>query len=95
MRCPALHWKTHDSVIGKGWLYLHDECIAVVGQRLDGSWHCTVNRHREPAHWRGAACRRRETARMWAERWAEANAAALIAEAAPLPGLAPMVPHRV
>lgn len=77
MNVVGINWQYHDSVATTGWLNLDGRCVAVVGQRLDGAWHCTVNRHLEPPRWQTVICRRRERAEHWAERWAGANAGRL------------------
>ncbi|MFD0738219.1 hypothetical protein ACFQZQ_02805 [Lysobacter koreensis] len=70
--------------IGQRWLYVGEQCVAVVSLRIDGLWHTTANRHLSTDRWKDAACRSQAQGMRWVERWPVAQADRLRREASVL-----------
>lgn len=76
-------WESHHLTPTTAWLYVGHDAVALVGQRIDGRWHTTVNRHLEPKRWRTAYCSRQDIGMRWVEKWAAAQIDRLRAEQSP------------
>lgn len=67
------NWGSRPEITSTIWLYFRARAVASVGERLDGRWVATVNRHRDASPWPSAFSNTKATGVRWVERWAYAN----------------------